>query len=122
MLSFILNWLLLRKKTMSEPLEPRNPFYIALLLVSLLFVMTALGIGVVPVLEEKARQAGVPPPPSEFRDAMREDGWRWILYELAALFVLGIASMGLDRLRRLKKDRAAATIPPVKSDPGEGAT
>jgi len=37
--------------------EPRNPFYLLLLLVSVLFVVTALAYGVVPVLEEKAAEA-----------------------------------------------------------------
>jgi hypothetical protein len=97
---------------MSAPREPHNPFYLLLLLASLLFVATALGYGVIPVLEQKATEAGQPPPPSEFRDALRRDGGSWLLWELAAMAVLGFASMGLDRLRSLKKQRAEATIPP----------
>jgi len=92
------------------PSEPRNPLYLLLLLASLLFVVTALGYAILPELEQKARAAGEPPPPSEFRDALRANGGRWLLWELAAMGVLGIASMGLDRLRSLKKERAAATI------------
>src|SRR5436853_631937 len=42
---------------MPQP-EPRNPFYFLLLAASLLFVVTALAYAVVPVLEEKARDAG----------------------------------------------------------------
>ena len=53
------------------PPEPRNPFYLLLLLVSFLFVLTALAYAVVPTLEEKATAAGEPPPPSEVRDALR---------------------------------------------------
>jgi len=94
------------------PREPRNPLYFLLLLASLLFVATALAYTVVPVLEEKARDAGQAPPPAPWRDALREDGWRWLLVEVAAMIVLGLGSMGLDRLRRLQKERALATMPP----------
>ncbi len=91
--------------------EPRNPFYLLLLLVSVLFVVTALAYGVVPVLEERAAQAGNPPPPSAFRDALRADGWKWLLIEVAVMIVLGLLSMGLDRLRSLQKAPAAGTMP-----------
>ena len=97
---------------MSQHSEPHNPFYILLLLASLLFVVTALAVAVVPVLEKKAAEAGSPPPPSEFRDFLRSDGWLLLLYQAGAMVVLGLASMGLDRLRRLQKERATGTIPP----------
>src|SRR3954453_6986381 len=97
--------------------EPRNPFYIALLLASLLFTVTSLAVAVVPVLEQKAIDAGQLPPPSPFRDRLRSDGWKWLLYEVAAVVVLGLLSMALDRLRALQKDRATATIPPADSGP-----
>jgi len=96
--------------------EPRNPLYLLLLLASLLFVVTALAYAVVPVLEEKAKDAGQPPPPSEFRDALRKDGWRWLLYEVAAVVVLSVASMAVDRLRTLQKPRSEVTIPPVHEE------
>jgi hypothetical protein len=92
--------------------EPRNPLYLLLLLASLLFVVTALAYAIVPTLEQKAKDAGQPPPPSEFRDALRKDGWRWLLYEVGAVVVLGIASMAVDRLRALQKPRGDVTIPP----------
>jgi hypothetical protein len=101
---------------MSNPPEPRNPFYLLLLLASLLFVVTALAYGLVPVLEEKAAEAGNPPPPSAFRDALRADGWKWLLVELAAMVFLAGLSMGLDRLRSLQKERTAATMPPGQGD------
>src|SRR4051794_39714497 len=107
---------------MSAPREPHNPFYLLLLLASLLFVLTVLGFGVIPVLEEKAAAAGQKPPESPFRDALRRHGATWLLYELAAMTVFGIASMGLDRLRSLKKQRAEATIPPSNTDRKEIAT
>jgi|SRR6266849_4792317 len=93
-----------RQVTMSQP-EPRNPFYFLLLLASFLFVVTALAYGVIPLLEQKAAEAGQPPPPSTFRSALRADGWKWLLYELAIMIVFGFLSMGLDRLRSLKKER-----------------
>src|SRR5260370_8729260 len=98
------------------PRAPRTPVFFLLLLASLLFVITALAYAVVPVLEEKARDAGEAPPPSAWRDALRQDGWRWLLVEVAAMIVFGLAGMGLDRLRRLQKERPEATMPPP-SDP-----
>ncbi len=102
---------------MPAPSEPRNFFYFLLLLASVLFVATALAYAVVPVLEEKARDAGEEPPPSEFRDSLRKNGWCWLLYEVAAMIVFGFLSMGLDRLRRLQKERASTTIPTEKGTP-----
>ncbi len=97
--------------------EPRNPLYLLLLAASLVFVVTALAVAVIPVLEDKAIEAGEYPPPSPFRDAVRHHGWKWLLAEVAAMVVLGLASMGLDRLRRLKKERAEATITPTSDPP-----
>ena len=85
--------------------EPRNPFYMLLLLASVLFVGTALAYALVPSLEEKAAEAGQVPPQSPFRDALRNDGWRWLLYEVGAIVVLSVLCMSLDRLRSLKKER-----------------
>jgi hypothetical protein len=96
---------------MSRP-EPRNPFYFLLLAASLLFVLTALAYGLLPVLEQRAAEAGQPPPASTFRDALHRDGWKWLLYEVATMFVLGFLSMGLDRLRSLKNEASEKTIPP----------
>lgn len=101
---------------MSQP-EPRNPFYILLLLTSLLFVMTALGYALVPSLEQKAAEVGQQPPPSAIRDSLRRDGWFWLLIEVGVMIVFGLASMVLDRLRSLQKERAAATIPTSENEP-----
>lgn len=99
---------------MTTPTEPRNPLYLLLLLVSLLFVLTALGYAVLPVLEDKARQAGEVVPTSAFREALRRDGWKWLLVELGGMIVLGLASMWLDgrRLRRLQNAPLVDTMPP----------
>ena len=66
---------------------------------------------IVPVLEEKAIAMGEDPPPSPFRDALRNDGGRWLLYEVAAMIVFGIASMFLDRYRRYQESKAPRTEP-----------
>ncbi len=87
---------------------PRNPFYILLLLVSLLFVITALGVYVV----LRAEQAGADVPKEGFHQLLKSDGVWWLLYEVAAIAVLSLLSMGLDRLRSLQKQRSAGTIPP----------
>jgi hypothetical protein len=97
--------------------EPRNPFYILLLIVSVLFVVTALGVAVVPVLMEKAAKAGADVPAEGFHQTLKRDGVWWLLYQVAAVAVLALLSMLLDRLRSLKKERAAGTIPPSPPDP-----
>lgn len=89
---------------MPAPAEPRNPFYFMLLIAGVVFIMTVLAYAVIPVLEEKALDAGTRPPPSPFRDILREDGWKWVLAELAGLVILGLLSMGLDRYRRWKQE------------------
>lgn len=89
---------------MAAPAEPRNPFYLLLLIVGLIFVATVLAYAVIPVLEEKAKDAGQTPPPSPFREWLRQDGWKLVLAEVAVLVILGLLSMGLDRYRRWKKE------------------
>ena len=94
--------------TPDAPPEPRNWFYLLLNLASMLFVGTALAYAVVPVLEQKAAEAGNTPPPSPLRDCLRADGWLWLICEAAVVIALALASMGLDRYRRWKKDRGAS--------------
>jgi hypothetical protein len=89
--------------------EPRNPFYFLLLLIGLVFVLTVLAYALVPVLEQKALDAGVVPPPSPLRDALRRDGWKWVLGEVALLVAVGLLSMGLDRYRRWRHERSQTT-------------
>ena len=84
--------------------EPRNPFYLILLIASLAFIATAMAYAVVPVLEQKAREQGQDPPPSPFRDSLRVDGWKWLLVEVAIMIVFGLLSMGLDRWRRYRDE------------------
>ncbi len=93
--------------------EPSNPLYYLLLLICLLFVLTALAYAVVPVLEQKAMDAGELPPPSPFRDSLRNDGWKWILAEMAAIVLVGLACMGWDRFRQ----KQIESQPEVKIDP-----
>jgi hypothetical protein len=102
---------------MAASSEPRNPFYFLLLIVGLLFVATVMAYTVVPMLEEKALDAGQMPPPSPFRDALRHDGWKWVLAELAALVVLGLLSMGLDRYRRWQQESAKSDATKVETPP-----
>ena len=96
---------------MPQPAEPRNPFYFLLLAISLVFVLTVFAYVFVPILEQKAREAGEDPPPSPFRDSLRQDGWKWLLYEVAAMVVVGLLSMGLDRWRRYREESTSAKPP-----------
>jgi hypothetical protein len=91
----------LQKMTQTKP-ERWNPFYFFLILTSIAFVVTALAYAFVPILEQKAHEAGQSPPPSPLRDSLRHDGWLWLLCEGGAIVLLALLSMGLDRLRRWK--------------------
>lgn len=91
--------------TTSAP-EPRNWFYLLLNVAMVAFAITALAYAVVPVLEDKAADAGRPAPPSAIRDALRHDGWWWLLVEAGVVVVFALASMGLDRWRQRRSDRA----------------
>ena len=44
----------------------------------------------------------------------RPIGWQLLLWQVGALIVLSILSMGLDRLRRLQNEGDHGTIPPSK--------
>jgi hypothetical protein len=107
--------LLLAENTMTTPTEPRNPLYFLLLVAGVLFVATAFAYAVMPVLEQKALDAGQALPPSPFRGALRAYGGIALLLELAVVVVLSIASMVWDRLRTLQKERAEGTIPPQEA-------
>ena len=96
---------------MSAP-EPRNPLYLLLLIAGLVFVVTLLACVGIPILEQKAIDGGEPPPPSAFRDALRSNGWMWVLVELAILIALAVASMVVDWQRSLQKQREQSTISP----------
>jgi uncharacterized membrane protein len=92
----------------STPQDRPNWFYAMLVLASLAFVATAIAYAIVPVLEQRATDAGQPPPPSEWRTALRGQGWWWLLVEAGVIGVLGLASMALDRWRQQRSDDAAA--------------
>jgi hypothetical protein len=94
---------------MAATKEPRNPFYLMLLIVGMGFIITVLAYALVPWLEDAAERAGTKPPPSPFRDALKNQGWIWVLVEVALLVILGLASMGLDRYRRWQQEKTAAT-------------
>src|SRR5688500_6292214 len=103
---------------MTTKTEPHNPLYLLLLLASLVFVLTALAYAIIPVMEERAIQAGAHVPPSAVRARLRGNGWRWLLGEVVVMIVLGLASMWVDRqrLRRLKNANEAGTMPAQVSD------
>jgi hypothetical protein len=69
--------------------EARNPFYVLLLLFSVIFAVTALAYAVVPWDAQPAW--------------LQARGWQLILLELAAIILFGLASLGLDRVRSRKE-------------------
>jgi hypothetical protein len=98
-------------------MSERNPLYLLLLLAGLVFVLTALAVALVPVLEQKAIDAGEPQPPSEFRDALRVEGWKWLVSEVVVVIALAFASMAWDSRRSLQNAPGQATISDDKSPP-----
>src|SRR5262245_4462395 len=95
--------------------EPRNPFYILLLVSSLLFVVTALAVGLLPKMDQWLVESGGVSEQSPFKSMVLANGWLWLLYEAGAIVLFGILSMVLDRIRSLRKERAAATNPSQES-------
>ena len=102
---------------MAAQAEPRNPFYLLLQIVGVAFIVTVLAYAVIPVMEQKAMDAGTEVPPSPFRHALKQDGWKWVLAEVAVLVVLGLASMGLDRWRRWKSERQTSDATKLEPPP-----
>lgn len=90
--------------------EPRNLFYLLLLLASLFFVVTALAYAVVPMLQEKSTGSS---DPSFIRTSLSKHGWVWLSIELGFMLLFGLASMLLDRsrLRRLQITAEKGTMP-----------
>ena len=82
----------------NPPSEPRNWFFTLLVPAGVVFVVTALAYAVIPTLEDRAAQAGSAPPPSAIRDALREDGWLWLLIEAGVVVVLSLTAMIWDQL------------------------
>jgi len=107
---------------MSDKPEPRNPFYLLLLIVGLIFVITLLAVVLVPILMDKAQAAGAEVPKEGFHQLIKRDGIWWVVAQAVALVILGIASMVLDRLRSLKKERAARTISAQSQNPETGVS
>ena len=73
-------------------------------------MLTALAYALVPELERKAAEAGNPPPPSALRDALRADGWKWLLAEVALVVALSVLSMVWDHRRAFPNERGEGTI------------
>jgi hypothetical protein len=97
--------------------EPRNPFYFLLLIVGMLFIVTVLAYAVIPVMEQKAEEAGATLPEQRWSKTLDQDGPRWVLTEVALLVIFGLLSMGLDRYRRWKQEEAEPPAPPPTPAP-----
>lgn len=78
------------------PVQRRNWFFTLLIPVSIVFAVTAIALAVIPVIEERAAQAGNPPPHSAMRDALRRNGWIWLLIEAGVVTALSLAAMMWD--------------------------
>ena len=93
--------------------EPRNPLYLLLLLASLLVRRHRPGLrrGAGAGGEGPRRRPSRRRPRPSAMPCARTAG-AGSSYEVAAMVVFGLLSMVLDRLRRLQKERAEATIPP----------
>lgn len=101
---------------MNDPAPRKNWFYALLNVASIAFVATALAYAIIPVIEQKAREAGQPVPPSPLRDALRADGWWWLLILAGIVGLLALLSMGLDRWRQREP------LPPATETAAERAS
>ncbi len=68
--------------------ERSNPFYRLLLVISFVFVLTALAYALLPWKNQP--------------EWLRQHGWQALLAELAGIIVFGLLSMILDRIRSLR--------------------
>ena len=100
------------------PSEPRNPFYFLLLAASMVFVATAIAYGILPQIEDNSVSFGQHTAISPFRAALRADGPRWLLYEVAVMAVLVALCMGLDWWRSPRSNTSSAlSAPPQEPTP-----
>jgi hypothetical protein len=81
----------------------RNWFFTLLIPASAAFAITAVALAVIPVIEERAAQAGRPAPTTGLRAALRQDGWLWLLVETGVVIVLSMAAMTWDWLKQDKE-------------------
>ncbi len=89
---------------MAKAREPVNPFYVLLVLLGIVFLVTACAYGVMAyraLSPEVARQAK-PHPLTEFLD---DHGVELLGGELALLAAASFAAMGLDRWRDLRRPK-----------------
>jgi hypothetical protein len=80
--------------------ERRNWFFTLLIPAGIAFTVTAVALAIIPVLEDRAAQAGHTAPTSGFREALRRDGWLWLLIETGVVIVLALAAMIWDWMTR----------------------
>ncbi|MFL5329115.1 MAG: hypothetical protein ACJ8C4_09370 [Gemmataceae bacterium] len=85
---------------MNPPPQRRNWFFTLLIPAGIAFTVTAVALAIIPVIEDRAAQAGHAAPPSGFREALRRDGWLWLLIETGVVIVLAIAAMVWDWITR----------------------
>ena len=93
---------------MAKTKEPFNPFYVLLVLLGVVFLLTACAYSVMAFLANNPRAAG------ELGDHVLTDfldrhGVELMAWELGLLAVASCAAMGLDRFRSMRRQRDAAT-------------
>ncbi|MEX2112319.1 MAG: hypothetical protein WD845_03995 [Pirellulales bacterium] len=87
---------------MAKSREPVNPFYVLLVLLGIVFLVTACAYGVMAyrAISPVAAQQAEPHPLTEFLD---EHGVKLLGGELALLALASFAAMGLDRWRDARR-------------------
>jgi hypothetical protein len=93
---------------MARSSEPSNPFYVLLILTALAFVFTALGYvaSLVALHPPRGSATVVPSPAMLFLDRRGEALMLWLA---AALGVLAVLAMGLDRWRSIRAGHGAGS-------------
>lgn len=101
---------------MSKRSQPANPFYVLVVLVGILFTLTACSYGVMAFRRMQASAADQPE--SGLLVLLEERGMQIMAVEVALLAVVSIAAMGSDRYWTARsKTPAAKTKPDETSAP-----
>jgi len=104
---------------MAKSKEPLNPFYVALVVVGILFVITAFAYGTMAfrAIAPDRGAAADNHPLTEFLDGHGVELMGW---ELGLLAVTTMAAMMLDRVRSLRQEATRSVPAPAESDAESG--
>jgi hypothetical protein len=84
---------------MAKPQQPANPFYVLVIVVGVVFLITACGYGTMTYRAIAPGAAGQPPAAHELMTFLDRNGMQLMAWELVALATATFGAMWLDRWR-----------------------